>query len=162
MQKGLKTMHATQEDSLLNLFKAAYFIGRNNLSILLYPSLLALIKDLDVKSMTSLYNDDKACSEMLQCIANSIMHESLEKVRESPWFGVVVDESTDISIHHHLVMYLSYLEDGSMPCNAFYGIIHTNDSTAKGIFDTIMLELEKSNLDLSKLIAFGSDGCNTM
>ncbi|KAI5083359.1 hypothetical protein GOP47_0003102 [Adiantum capillus-veneris] len=79
-------------------------------------------KDLDVKSMTSLYNDDKACYEMLQCIANSIMHESLEKVRESPWFGVVVDESMDISIHHHLVMYLSYLEDGSMPCNAFMAL----------------------------------------
>ncbi|MCO5595157.1 hypothetical protein L7F22_049196 [Adiantum nelumboides] len=162
MQKGLKKMHSTQEESMLNLFKAAYFIGRNNLSIALYPSLLALMKDLDVKSITSLYNDDKACSKMLQCIANSIMQETLEKVQMSPWFGVVVDESTDISINHHMVMYLSYLEYGSMPCNAFYGIIRTNDSTAKGIFDTIMLELERSNLDLSKLIAFGSDGCNTM
>ncbi|MCO5571921.1 hypothetical protein L7F22_025672 [Adiantum nelumboides] len=141
MQKGLKKMHSTQEESMLNLFKAVYFIGRNNLSIALYPSLLALMKDLDVKSITSLYNDDKACSEMLQCIANSIMQETLEKVQMSPWFGVVVDESTDISIHHHMVIDLYYLEYGSMPCNAFYGIIRINDSTAKGIFDTIMLEL---------------------
>ncbi|MCO5570706.1 hypothetical protein L7F22_024433 [Adiantum nelumboides] len=41
MQKGLKKMHSTQEESMLSLFKAAYFIGRNNLSIALYPSLLA-------------------------------------------------------------------------------------------------------------------------
>ncbi|KAI5065389.1 hypothetical protein GOP47_0020084 [Adiantum capillus-veneris] len=162
MQKGLKKIHSTQEESLLNLFKTAYFIGRNNLSFALYPSLLALMKDFDVKSMTSLYNDDKACSEMVQCISQSIMQETIEKVKHSPWFGVMVDKSTDISIHHHMVMYLSYLEEGSMPCNAFYGIIRTTDSTAKGIFDTIMLELERSNLDLSRLIAFGSDGCNTM
>ncbi|MCO5592453.1 hypothetical protein L7F22_046455 [Adiantum nelumboides] len=107
--------------------------------------------------MTSLYNDDKACTKIIQCLAKSIMDETLAKVRQSPWFGVMVDESTDIAIHHHMVVYITYLEKGCVPCTSFYGMIRTHDSSAQGIYATLM-----QNLDITKLIAFGSDGCSTM
>ncbi|MCO5601158.1 hypothetical protein L7F22_055277 [Adiantum nelumboides] len=162
LKEGLKKMNTTQEDALLNLFKAAFFIGKNSLPFALYPSLLSLMKETGVKCMTSLYNDDKACTEIIQCLAKSIMDETLAKVRESPWFGVMVDESTDIAIHHHMVVYISYLEKGCVPCTSFYGMIRTHDSSAQGIYATLMLEMEKANLDITKLTAFGSDGCSTM
>ncbi|MCO5611068.1 hypothetical protein L7F22_065318 [Adiantum nelumboides] len=139
-----------------------FFIGKNSLPFALYPSLLSLMKETGVKCMTSLYNDDKACTEIIQCLAKSIMDETLAKVRESPWFGVMVDESTDIAIHHHMVVYISYLEKGCVPCTLFYGMIRTHDSSAQGIYATLMLEMEKANLDITKLTAFGSDGCSTM
>ncbi|MCO5556941.1 hypothetical protein L7F22_010496 [Adiantum nelumboides] len=162
LKEGLKKMNTTQEDALLNLFKAAFFIGKNSLPFALYPSLLSLMKETGVKCMTSLYNDDKACTEIIQCLAKSIMDETLAKVRKSPWFGVMVDESTDIAIHHHMVVYISYLEKGCVPCTSFYGMIRTHDSSAQGIYATLMLEMEKANLDITKLTAFGSDGCSTM
>ncbi|MCO5574742.1 hypothetical protein L7F22_028532 [Adiantum nelumboides] len=131
LKEGLKKMNTTQEDALLNLFKAAFFIGKNSLPFALYPSLLSLMKETGVKCMTSLYNDDKACTEIIQCLAKSIMDETLAKVRESPWFGVTVDESIDIAIHHHMVVYITYLEKGCVPCTSFYGMIRTHDSSAQ-------------------------------
>ena len=124
--------------------------------------MLELLRSVSVKNITSLYNDNKTCADIVNCIATSIMDETLDKVRQSPWFGVIVDESTDISIHHHMIIYLSYLEDESVPCSTFYGMVRTNDSTSKGIFDKIMHELENANLDMKKLIAFGSEGRSTM
>ncbi|KAH7352083.1 hypothetical protein KP509_19G029200 [Ceratopteris richardii] len=82
MQKGLQKMQNIQEESLHNLFKAAYFIGKNNSSFSLYPSLLCLMRSLDVKSMTTLYNDDKSCVEILHfCKSFDALLFALEKER---------------------------------------------------------------------------------
>ncbi|MCO5549887.1 hypothetical protein L7F22_003361 [Adiantum nelumboides] len=162
LKEGMKKMYVSQEDALLNLFKAAYFIGKNNLSFAMFPSLLKLMKDTGVKSMTSLYNDDKSCAEIIHCIAKALMEEALDKVRKSAYFGIMIDGSTDISVHHHLVIYFSYIDQGSMPCTTFYGMVRTRDSSAQGIFDAFFIELENANVDVTKLIAFGSDGCSTM
>lgn len=61
-----------------------------------------------------------------------------------------------------MVIYLSYLEVGCVPCNTFYGLVRTNACTTQGIFNTIMDELKIINLDMSRLIAFGLDGYVTM
>ena len=162
MRVGLRKMQSTQEEALHILFKSAYYVAKNNHAFTSFSCLLDLLRSVSVKNITSLYNDDKACADIVHCIATSIMDETLDKVRQSPWFGVTVDESTDISIHHHMIIYLSYLEDESVPCSTFYGMVRTNDSTSKGIFDRIMHELKNANLDMKKFIAFGSDGCSTM
>ncbi|KAI5071611.1 hypothetical protein GOP47_0013862 [Adiantum capillus-veneris] len=86
LQVGLKKMCITQDDAAVNLFKAAYFIGINNLSFALFPSLLDLMRDTGVRSMTCLYNDDKSCAEIIYCISRAIMNHALEKVRKKPFF----------------------------------------------------------------------------
>ncbi|MCO5576493.1 hypothetical protein L7F22_030303 [Adiantum nelumboides] len=120
------------------------------------------MQDCRVPYTTSLYNDDKACAEMVYCMAKYLMDFTLKKVSSSRWFGVMIDESTDISTHGHMVIYLSYLEDECIPKMSFYGIVRVCDGTAKSLFNAVIDELKRCKLDLSKLIAFGSDGCSTM
>ncbi|MCO5596978.1 hypothetical protein L7F22_051049 [Adiantum nelumboides] len=120
------------------------------------------MQDCKVPYTTSLYNDDKACAEMVYCMAKYLMDFALKKVSSSRWFGVMIDESTDISTHGHMVIYLSYLEDECIPKMSFYGIVRVCDGTAKSLFNAVIDELKRCKLDLSKLIAFGSDGCSTM
>ncbi|MCO5615125.1 hypothetical protein L7F22_069414 [Adiantum nelumboides] len=120
------------------------------------------MQDCKVHYTTSLYNDDKACVEMVYCMAKYLMDFTLKKVSSSRWFGVMIDESTDISTHGHMVIYLSYLEDECIPKMSFYGIVRVCDGTAKSLFNVVIDELKRCKLDLSKLIAFGSDGCSTM
>lgn len=155
IQKSIKKVHEMKDEALLTLFRSAYFIAKNNLSFSLFSRLISHMQDCMVPYSTSLYNDDKSCAEMIFCMAKYLMDFTLKKVTSSRWFGVMIDESTDISSHGHMVIYLSYLEAECMPKMSFYGIVRICDGTAKSLFNTVIDELKKCNLDLSKLIAFG-------
>ncbi|EFJ35933.1 hypothetical protein SELMODRAFT_404278 [Selaginella moellendorffii] len=82
------------------------------------------------------YNSDKGCSQLITSINKVIVKNILQKVRESPYFGLKVDESTDISIMKHLIFYVIYI----MKMN-YLGIVSIDDSG---------------------VASFGSDGCNVM
>jgi len=70
-----------------------------------------------------MYHDDKACADMLVCICIVIQRKMFYRVRDSQFFGVMVDESTDIFVFKHLVVFATLLEDG-VPICAFLSLLH--------------------------------------
>ena len=65
----------------------------------------------------------KACADMLVCICSVIQRKVFDRVRDSQFFGIMVDESTDIYIFGHLVVFATFLEDG-VPICVFLGLLH--------------------------------------
>ena len=163
MREGIKRMRESKDDALHALFRTAYYIAKENLPFSKFKPTFKLLKDVEAQRLTTdSYHDDKSCATFIHCISKCVMNDTITKVQKSPWFGVMVDESMDISTHHHMIIYLSYLDADCVPMTSFYGMVRTSDGTAKGLFDVIMCELRKANLDVAKLVAFGSDGCSTM
>ena len=73
--------------------------------------------------MTSkLYHDEKACGEMVFGISSVIQRKVLEKVRDSTFFGLMIHESTDISVQRHLVVFVTFLE-ASLSITCFLGLL---------------------------------------
>ncbi|MCO5578403.1 hypothetical protein L7F22_032244 [Adiantum nelumboides] len=162
IQNSMKKVENFKDEALMTLFKVAYHMAKKRYAFSGFPDMIGLLQNCSVPFTTSLYNDDKACVEMVYCIGKCLMDATLKKVCRSPFFGVLIDESNDISKHGHLIIYLSYLIDDCVPSYSFYGIVRINDGTARAIYHAVIEELKKSKLDLSRLIAFGSDGCSTM
>ncbi|MCO5586280.1 hypothetical protein L7F22_040219 [Adiantum nelumboides] len=162
IQNSMKKVENFKNEALMTLFKVAYHMAKKRYAFSGFPDMIGLLQDCRVPFTTSLYNDDKACVEMVYCIGKCLMDATLKKVCRSPFFGVLIDESNDISKHGHLIIYFSYLIDDCVPSYSFYGIVRINDGTARPIYHAVIEELKKSKLDLSRLIAFGSDGCSTM
>ncbi|MCO5554944.1 hypothetical protein L7F22_008483 [Adiantum nelumboides] len=162
IQNSMKKVENFKDEALMTLFKVAYHMAKKRYAFSGFPDMIGLLQDCRVPFTTSLYNDDKACVEMVYCIGKCLMDATLKKVCRSPFFGVLIDESNDISKHGHLIIYLSYLIDDCVPSYSFYGIVRINDGTARAIYHAVIEELKNSKLDLSRLIAFGSDGCSTM
>lgn len=48
--------------------------------------------------ITKLYHHDKACAEMLFCISKALQKRILDRVRNSKFYGTMIDESTDVSV----------------------------------------------------------------
>ncbi|MCO5607521.1 hypothetical protein L7F22_061718 [Adiantum nelumboides] len=162
IQNSMKKVENFKDEALLTLFKVAYHMAKKNYAFYGFADMIGLLQDCRVPFSTSLYNDDKDCAEMFFCIGKSLMDTTLKKVSRSLFFGVLVDESNDICKHGHLIIYLSYLIDECIPAYSFYGIVQITHGTTKSIFNVIHVELKKSKFDVSKLVAFGSDGCSTM
>ncbi|MCO5576924.1 hypothetical protein L7F22_030745 [Adiantum nelumboides] len=162
IQNSMKRAENFKDEALFTLFRVAYHMARKNYAFSGFTDMISLLQDCRVPYSTSLYNDDKACVEMVYCIGKCLMNSTLKRVFRSPFFGVLIDESNDISKHGHLIIYLSYLINDCIPTYSFYGIVRVSDGTARSIFNVVVDELKKNDFDLSKLIAFGSDGCSTM
>jgi len=75
----------------------------------------------------------------------------------------MVDESTNISVTGHLVVFATIMEEG-LPVTVFLGLleIEGGNKDAAVIFDTLLCNLRKWGLDLCKFVAFGSDDASSM
>lgn len=55
-----------------------------------------------------LHYDEKNCAKILVCISNVIHKEVLDRVRNSQYFGIMVDESVHIFVIGHLVVFSTF------------------------------------------------------
>ncbi len=112
MEKHIAEQSKTADNALLTLFKTTYYIGMGTIPFSKFTPLCDLLVDLKTEITPTLYHDDKACADMLICISSVIQRKMLDRVRNSQYYGIMIDESTDISVTCHLVVYATFLEDG--------------------------------------------------
>ena len=66
------------------------------------------------KNMT--YQSEQSMQEILQAISSCLEEEALRKVCASPYYSIVVDESTDLSVQKQLGVVVHYLDmDTALP-----------------------------------------------
>ncbi|KXZ57058.1 hypothetical protein GPECTOR_5000g1285 [Gonium pectorale] len=98
------------------------------------------------------------------CKRHDVLDEKeLEAIKASDFLSVTIDESTDRSVHHHLAIYISYMDE--------YGdVIHRfrqheriqGSATSQKLFDILQTALKEDGIDMTKIVGFTSDGANVM
>lgn len=69
-----------------------------------------------------------------------VQNETMCSVQNAPWHTLIVDESTDISVHKMLVLYIKYREENDVNYKTvFGGIIQLTACTAQDIVQTTIL-----------------------
>ncbi|MCO5552754.1 hypothetical protein L7F22_006271 [Adiantum nelumboides] len=102
LQDGIEKIRGNVDVGVLNLFQCAYYIAKEDLAFIKFPALLDLMDACGLSSL-SLYRNDKAAASFAAYISESILNRLLQKLISSPFFGILVDESTDISTIEHLI-----------------------------------------------------------
>ena len=85
----------------------------------------------------------------------------LQHVHNSPFFSIVIDESTDVAVNKQLIMYVRYIEPAG-PVTSFATILQLEEGSALAIYVAICNQLKVWNVDLGKLVGFASDGAAVM
>ncbi|EFJ10275.1 hypothetical protein SELMODRAFT_427395 [Selaginella moellendorffii] len=137
------------EKGVICLFRTAYAIAQGFVPLRKYPLLLEL-QQLNGVYVPSMYKNVMACSRFITFINKVLLDQILEKVKASPFFGIMLDESTDISTSKHLIFYVTYIHDARV-LTSYLGLSMVNNSSA-----------EDWGLDMSRFVGFGSDSCNVM
>ena len=100
-------------------------------------------------------------NDLLHLYSNSL--KNLDRIRDSKFFGLMIDESTDISSTGHVVVFGIFVKE-DLPISVFLGLfeVPNNKKDASLIFEGLQKRIKEWGLDVEKCVSFGSDGYSTM
>lgn len=116
------------------------------------------LRDLAVDSRTT-YTHNQSIQEFQQSIAGVIEDRLLDRVRESGFFSVMIDESSDVSVHQNLVLYIRYLEESLGRLDAkttFMGIRQLASANSNSIREEVVKILSDKGLEISNLVGIAT------
>jgi hypothetical protein len=163
MEKAIFVGQRACDEALQTIFKTAYFTGKQYLPYSKFSVLCKLLMSVNALITASMYQNEKACRDLIFCISTVMQQKIVCRIRNSPFFGIMVDESTDISVTGHLVMFATITKKG-LPIIVFLGLLQLDGGkkNAASIFYCVISQLKLWDLDLYKLVAFGSDGASSI
>ena len=82
------------------------------------------------------YTSERCMQEVLQCLGETVAEPISSRVRQSPFFALCIDETTDVSVTKELIVYSRYIVDGEVR-TSFLKIMEMCDGTAITIADAI-------------------------
>jgi Domain of unknown function (DUF4371) len=164
LQKQLFSSNANT-NHIIGVMRAVYFLAKNNLPLRLLPSVVGLIKESgspDVFSDgTITYTNQTSGNEFLEAISHTIKEEIWKELFDVVAFGVMIDESTDITTTKHLDIYVSYVTKEGIIKTRFLCLVPLTSCNSESITKILVDIFEKKNI-LSKFVAFASDGASVM
>ena len=101
-------------------------------------------------------------NELLGLMANNILRQILLKVNKSPYFSIIVDETTDVSTKEQVSICARFLTDDMTPKEMFLGLYETNSTTGETLTHVIIDALTRFGLPLEKLRGQCYDGASNM
>lgn len=146
--------------------KFAYFIGEHHLAINVADHCSQLFSSLfpDSTIARAFKCGRTKATAIMKVIAQEVMEDILLRLKESQFFSIHTDETTDIIVQQHCGIMLRFFDntDGVVRC-VFFKLEPVENADAEGLFQTIDHNFTSEGpLCYSKLVGMGSDGTNVM
>ena len=100
-------------------------------------------------------------NELLQIIADLIRERITNDVRTSGWYGIILDETSDISRTEQVSLCLSFALNGTK-IEAFIGFYSTRSTEGEVLYELVKSAITELNLDLKKIVGKAFDGAANM
>ncbi|CAI7830818.1 unnamed protein product [Closterium sp. NIES-53] len=85
----------------------------------------------------------------------------MKHIRESPYLGIQLDESTDRRRGKHLIVYLSFLRSNT-PVTEFFAHLTVEQCDAGSLHAVLLTHLESTSLDLERISGISTDDASVM
>ena len=100
-------------------------------------------------------------NELLQIIADLIRERITNDVRTSGWYGIILDETSDISRTEQVSLCLSFALNGTKK-EAFIGFYSTKSTEGEALYELVKSAITELNLDLKNIVGKAFDGAANM
>ena len=140
MRKMMHQVTKSCDEALLTLFRAAYYLDRKTIPFCKYSTLYDLLLTCKSLITNGLYYDEKSCAEMIYYISTVVHKKNLDRIRDSKFFGLMIDELIDISSTSHVVVFDTFVEEG-LPISVFLDLFEVPNG--KKDSDLIFESLQK-------------------
>ncbi|XP_053400529.1 zinc finger protein 862-like [Mercenaria mercenaria] len=145
-----------------HLFRTVYFAAKENQPNSSVNKLLELLKASGVQ-----INYQDLTSDTILDIQKSllfVLDEAMkDELKEAKYYGLILDESTDLSVHKKLVVYIRYVCPSDMKVKSqLVGDIRIPDGTADTLVCEVRKLLQTLGLKTVNLVGLGSDGASVM
>ncbi|XP_070573799.1 uncharacterized protein C17orf113-like [Ptychodera flava] len=175
LRSGMKTVVSNaltkNQNAVLVAIKCVYWLAKEAVATDKYSSLLdlmdangcELVKNLSVSGNTS-YRSHTTAEELQQACADAIKANIIivRNIRNSDFFSLLTDESTDISVSGRLVLYIRSVTDEFDVRSNFVGNLHLVEKDSSAITDKLCETLKQNGFETTRMVGLGSDGASVM
>ncbi|XP_052274966.1 zinc finger protein 862-like isoform X2 [Dreissena polymorpha] len=161
--KALKTLRQADYDKLVNKFRNAHAVCKNNLSFKTYEMICQLDKMKGLPT-SSQYESDKACAEFCTSISRTTRNDSLSSIKSANWCSLMIDGSTDFTGDDMESLYVRSSSNGYVR-DIFLDIGCSASACSADIHShvlQVLQDLELTDVMKEKLVGFCSDGAANM
>ena len=145
--------------------RTVYCMAKNGISARNFEALMKLQQDNGCSFADEFYKKPEIVTEMETVLADQINQSLFKDICDSPFFGLMLDETCDINVEKKLVVYVRYIHNGEA-CTAYIGNKRVTDCTAQGLYTALCDFLESIGIikdqNYSPLIGLGTDGAAVM
>ncbi|KAH7428981.1 hypothetical protein KP509_09G025500 [Ceratopteris richardii] len=146
-----------------------YFCACEDLPLKKYPSQCRLQRELGTPNIPAsdeygLYVNPVSGKDMLFALRDYLRKMISANIRASPFYSLLIDESTDRTMEKHIIIYALYLSDGGKgpAICSFVQLLPIENGDAEAIYNVVSFFLVESGLQIEKLIAIATDGASVM
>jgi len=118
------------------------------------------LKSFMLKHVSFLSGDIK--NELLSLMANDVVRQIVSETKTSAFFGVITDETTDISTKEQVSICFRYIVDDLTPREAFIGLYEVASTSGESLCKVVLDVLRRCDLPVQLLRAQCSDGASNM
>jgi hypothetical protein len=143
---------------------SAYMIANRAYPFTSYPDYMELHLAAKTPNIPTLYQDRRACAEMIFCMHEHMREEQTKRLNASgTYFSITIDESTDRTKESHLVVCVTSADDLGKVRSEFFDIVRVKNLTGAGLWSSIRDLFKHRGVSLRhKLVGFGSDGASAI
>jgi hypothetical protein len=160
MDPGAATSSVSISASDKCLFSTVYYAAQHGIANDCVNSLLGIQRFNDVDCKYSELHSSTILDVQASIVA---VLDSQQNIKHSManFFGILIDESTDISVHKTMVMYVRYVSNGEVETD-FVGNIHVADGRAETLVSAIRAEMVQLKISPEMLVGLATDGASVM
>ena len=141
--KAVPLFLSTINLAMVTLIEAGYFLAREDIVMLKFERLTDLLETCKCPHLPcQLYRNRNGCHELITVLGNYLEFELIKVMCNSPYLGVMLDESTDFSVRKNLVIYVSLLYEGAVS-TCFSHIIEMKECDAAALTAATIQYLEE-------------------
>ena len=131
------------------IMKTIFWMAKNDISLNKLSEVVKLCRILECPQLLSAsntitYENNVSGCEILSAISNSIEETVWKELDEAIAFGIMIDESTDISCEPHLIIYVKYCLHENIKIH-FLKLLQLKSKDSKTIFETIINLFDKKD-----------------
>ncbi|KAH7284550.1 hypothetical protein KP509_34G059300 [Ceratopteris richardii] len=149
--------------------KLVYFCACEDLPLEKYPSQCRLQRELGTPNIPASdeygsYVNPISGKDMLFALRDYLRKTILANIRSSPFYSLLIDESTDRTMEKHIIIYALYLTNGGKgptKCS-FVQLLPIENGDAESIYNAVSAFFVESGLTTEKLMAIATDGASVM
>ncbi|XP_053406543.1 uncharacterized protein C17orf113-like [Mercenaria mercenaria] len=108
-----------------------------------------------------IYTNHQTPAKLQGYLANVLQEMAIVRIHNSPFIGIMVDESLDIATTKKLVMFCKIINNGEIRIE-FCSNIDIVNGKAETVYDAIVSWLQSVGIQSDRVSGFGSDGAAVM
>ncbi|MCO5567614.1 hypothetical protein L7F22_021308 [Adiantum nelumboides] len=169
MQTHMEVLSSKVQRRVITCMKLMYFIAKEDLACKKYKKLCDLAYALDVQAMPvkndySAYTNVMAGKDFVSCISEYLQTIQLGQVKQSPFYSLMIDETTDRAMEKHLIIYIAFLSCAGLGvCKTqFARMVVVADGSAQTKYEALVKVLDEIGLDMQQMVGIATDGDSSM